>query len=197
MRIIALNAIRCLSLLLFALIFLFPWMLSKIPPDKATEALNKKITPDRALSLYTFYEGRVQSTKSILVGILAAILSLQIPPFLKCMWKKPFDYDDALSVIILCIPSLFVFFSLKLHMQENAEKSRIFQKPLCSEGIRYNPKLSKWKYKFRRKLPLGLDVLLILVICLLSVVILFWGSSQGPQLEVYTLHSPLDAIQQC
>ena len=23
-----------------------------------------------------------------------------------------------------------------------------------------------------------------------------WGSSQGAQLEVYTLHSPLDAIQQ-
>ena len=183
MRIIALNTIRCLSLLLFALIFLFPWMLSKIPPDKATEALNKKINTDRALSLYTFYEGRVQSTKSILVGILAAILSLQIPPFLECMWKKPFDYkfDDALPVIILCIPSLFVFYSLKLHMQENAEKSKIFQKPLCSEGIRYNPELSKWKYKFRKKLPLDLDVLLFYVICILSFVILFWFCARLPR----------------
>jgi hypothetical protein len=32
---------------------------------------------------------------------------------------------------------------------------------------------------------------------LLRNALLDLGSSQGPQLEVYTLHSPLDAIQQC
>jgi hypothetical protein len=32
---------------------------------------------------------------------------------------------------------------------------------------------------------------------LLRNALLALGSSQGPQLEVYTLHSPLDAIQQC
>jgi hypothetical protein len=65
---------------LIALSALILSALSEAPPKKATGALigpYRKITTDQALSLYTFYEGRVQSTKSILVGILAGILSLR------------------------------------------------------------------------------------------------------------------------
>jgi hypothetical protein len=121
----------------------------------------------------------VQSGKSILVGILAGILSLQIPIVVSDLWEKPFlSFMEAFPVILLCIPALLAFSSLKLHMMANDKKSKIYQEPLKYK-ITYNPPLSQWECKIPNwlreidkiytRLRLNLEVGLLLLICILSL----------------------------
>jgi hypothetical protein len=130
---------------------------------------------EKALSLYTFYEGRVQTTKSILVGILTWILSLQIPLLSSyVVGKQSSTSIDAFSLIALFFLSLFVFISMKGHMDVNDRKSKHFQTFI--EAIDYNPKIksSNWIYKAAACFPLGLEwVLFVFTLGVTGVGILF------------------------
>ena len=125
---------------------------------------------DMVLALHTFYEGRVQTTRSILVGILTGILSLQIPLLLDAMDKqRPYSFLSD-PIVYLFILSLPMFGSLKLHMWENNDKSKYFrdrlQEPLLST---YNPELSNRIYKVRRDFPLELELFFLGTIFFLAV----------------------------
>jgi hypothetical protein len=157
------------NLNLIVLILLFISVLSQIPPKedkepnlspeekKEEEKRKHKCKKDMNLALYTFDEGRVQTTKSILVGILTGILSLQIPIYLDVTKEKqPYSSLED-PIVLLFILSLSMFLSMKLHMGENNDKSKKFQSYLPKPRKYYNPKLSNRIYTVRRIFPLELE----------------------------------------
>ena len=129
-------------------------------------------TPDQALALYTFYEGRVQSTKSILVGVLAGILSLQVP-FLSDFFKNNSpSLVNAFPIIVLSIIAISVFYSLKRHMENNVSKSEYFQCILGKKGLVYYPDTQTLNMRFRWQLDcifLGIIAFLALlsIVCII------------------------------
>jgi len=112
------------------------------------------------LWLCTRFVGRVQSTKSILVGVLTAILSLQIPIFIDTKDRRSNYLFLMDPTVLMFFISLFMFTSMKLHMGENNVKSQIFQSPATRNY--YNPPLPNYiTYKLRRILPLELEWMLL------------------------------------
>jgi hypothetical protein len=177
------------GVVLTVLVFIFfPRLFLLESRNRATPSKTPGV--DQALSLYTFYEGRVQSGKSILIGILTGILSLQIPILLSDLLNKPFlSFMEVFPVILLCIPALLAYSSLKLHMMANDRKSKIYQKPL-KYRITYNPPLSQWEckiphwlreiYKIYARLRLPLEGGLLVAICFLSLgSLLLWYCRSG------------------
>lgn len=118
---------------------------------------------EKALSLYTFYEGRVQTTKSILVGILTWILSLQIPLLSSyVVGKQPSISIDTFSLIALFLLSLFVFTSMKRHMDINDRKSKHFQAFIKNIDYNHEEKSSNWIYNITACFPVGLEWILFI-----------------------------------
>jgi hypothetical protein len=145
----------------------------KEPQD--TREINMQATKDEAVSLYTFYEGRVQTTKSILVGILTGMLSLQTPIFLEHILKKSsFSWIDVTPLIIIATLSIPVFISMQTHMKANAHKSKVFQCYIKGKNIMYNPNYKGRIYSFFQRFSLGLDSILIVAIILLPFISIFF-----------------------
>jgi len=132
--------------------------MSETPPNEHT--------CEQALSLYTFYESRVQSTKSILIGVLAGILSLQVS-FLGDIFKNNYpSLVNAFPIIVLSIIAISVFYSLKRHMENNVSKSEYFQNILGKYGLDYYPETQRINICFRWQLDwifLGIIALLALL----------------------------------
>ena len=61
-----------------------------------TRVFNIHATKGEALSLYTFYEGRVQTTKSILVGILRGFFHCKSLYFWNMYLRKALSHGETL-----------------------------------------------------------------------------------------------------
>jgi hypothetical protein len=97
------------------------------------------------------------------------ILSLQIPIYLAAGTKQQNYLFLMDPIVILFIISLPMFSSMKLHMGENNDKSKIFLNllPRCNEF--YNPPLQNWIYTARKNFPLELEWVFLGVIFYLAI----------------------------
>jgi hypothetical protein len=167
-------------LVIVALVALIGSALQGAPPPQKAPSIEgvRVMKEDAVLSLYTFYEGRVQTIKSILVGILTGILSLQIPLFIQKIIDDKEIYTSLINpIFLLFAASIPMFISLQLHMLENDAKSKIYQYRLDQINdeknrlVRcvYNPELPDTIYKIRRNFPFRLEWFLLIFILLLGI----------------------------